>query len=129
MMNVERMRPIYEQKAYMSVEGSHPIASFYFGIFEQSTLYERYDYDMIAVLGNTGGLADAVLILSIAIVLYFMSINQNIRKIFTFVEILKQVPDYVKYKRIESLKTWKFYSKLFCFGKHAIEFWKIVHGV
>ena len=34
MMNVERMRPIYEQKAYMSVEGSHPIASFYFGIFE-----------------------------------------------------------------------------------------------
>jgi hypothetical protein len=75
MMNVERMRPIYEQKAYMSVEGSHPIASFYFGIFEKSTLYERYDYDMIAVLGNTGGLADAVLILSIAIVLYFMNIN------------------------------------------------------
>lgn len=43
---------------------------------------------MIAVLGNTGGLADAILILCFGLVYYVMNNNQNIRKIFIFVEIL-----------------------------------------
>jgi hypothetical protein len=51
------------------------MAVFYIAMFEKANNYERYDYDMIEVLGNTGGISDALLVIAGMIVYFFMDIN------------------------------------------------------
>jgi hypothetical protein len=62
-------------------------------MFEKSNNYERYDYDMIEVLGNTGGISDALLVIAGLIVFFFMDINSNVTSIKIFSSILKNVPE------------------------------------
>lgn len=69
------------------------MAVFYFAMFEKSNNYERYDYDMIEVLGNTGGISDALLVIAGLIVFFFMDINSNVTSIKNFSSILKNVPE------------------------------------
>lgn len=70
-----KVRLIKEQKAFMNFEGSNPMAVFYFGMFPNGNIVERFDYDMVEVLGNTGGIIDVLFVISTSLVFFFMDIN------------------------------------------------------
>lgn len=69
------IRKINEQKRWINYNGSNPMVVFYFGMFEKANNFERFDYDMVEVLGNTGGISDALLVLASITVFYFTDIN------------------------------------------------------
>ena len=60
----------------------------YIGMFEKARNYERYDYDMIEVLGNSGGITDALLIIGSYVVFYFMDIHQTIQVFDVFSDVI-----------------------------------------
>ena len=60
---------------------------------------------MIAVLGNTGGISDAVLVVASLIIFYFTDIIHNVKTIQIFYEILKEDKTYKPYKRSKKINS------------------------
>ena len=72
-----------------SYNGSNPLMVFYFGVFNKANKYKRLDVDILGVLGNVGGLMDAILVI-FGITTYFFSeinVKAQIIDIFDFLLI------------------------------------------
>ena len=65
----------------------------YLGMFEKARMYERYDYDMIEVLGNTGAIYEALYIIGSILVFYFVDINQTVKVFEVFKSIIRRGKD------------------------------------
>ena len=80
------MRPIQDKRSYYSYEGSHPVFVCYMGIYNKSTSFKRIDYSILDLLGDVGGLMDALLVIFSVLVWYFADININctVLKLFDF---------------------------------------------
>lgn len=48
---------------------------FYFGVFSKAKMYKRIDVDLLGVLGNIGGLMDAILVIFGILGYFFTDIN------------------------------------------------------
>jgi hypothetical protein len=57
---------------------------FYFGLFPKSTSYQRIDYTFLTLLGDIGGLADALLLICMSIVAFFTAFHIDLKVIDTF---------------------------------------------
>ena len=57
---------------------------FYFGLFPKATSYQRIDYTLLTLLGDIGGLADALLAIFMAIVAFFTAFYIDLKLIDTF---------------------------------------------
>ena len=57
---------------------------FYFGLFPKATSYQRIDYTILTLLGDVGGLADALLAIFMAIVAFFTAFHVDLKVIDTF---------------------------------------------
>ena len=79
----------------------------YFGVSEQSTKYKRIDYSILDVLGDIGGVMDALRVLMAFVVFQIVdiNINCNILQVFDFLlekeEEVKFQPDANIHSEIE----------------------------
>lgn len=62
---------------------------FYFGVFSKAKIFKRLDFDFLGVLGNIGGLMDAILVIFTLLCYFFTNVNvkAQIIDIFDFLLI------------------------------------------
>ena len=66
---------IKDSRDTYSYNGKHPLMVFYFGVFNHGKNYKRLDVDVLGVLGNVGGLMDAILVIFGILCFFFTEIN------------------------------------------------------
>ena len=88
-IDVHRTRMIKDRISSYSYKGSNPLMVFYFGVFSKAKMYKRIDVDLLGVLGNIGGLMDAILVIFGILGYFFTDINvkAQIIDIFDFLLI------------------------------------------
>jgi hypothetical protein len=84
---------LHEGKTPFKVNGRYPLYAFYIGLFAKSTSYQRLDYDLLQLLGDIGGLSDALLFLSMLFVAFVTSMHVDLKLIDIFESLINFDPN------------------------------------
>ena len=77
-------RLVDEVRELFLADKNRSLYVFYFGLFPKATSYQRIDYTILTLLGDIGGLADALLAIGMAIVAFFTAFHVDLKVIDTF---------------------------------------------
>ena len=109
---------IKDRRATYSYKGSKPLMVFYFGVFSKAKIFKRLDFDFLGVLGNIGGLMDAILVIFTLLCYFFTDVNvkAQIIDIFDFL-LINEDPSTEQHQSHNHIQTFSFQVKYFVFEK------------